>query len=323
MVVMAHTVSEEDYKKMSEEGFDPGSTDPETYVTILDRIKATLAQSGVDVKGYTDTLDEATLEEITGAVTQALEIKNMSDDMVKYLVENQKAPTIDNLYKADHSTTDKMVQTQGYYSDGGYYAKKADSLDLDNILDSLEQAVTRAGFADEERETALETAKWLVESGIELNTDNLTNAYHLRTLELPLDEETVTQMCINAVINGKSPYEANLTGEKTIDEQSAEILEKVNNITDRQIHEAVEKDVELNIKNISKIEPEETEEYTPRFDLSNMSLKEIHARRQMEEIRLMMTQEANRHLMRQGISVDTTKLSDLVELLRKAELQIK
>jgi hypothetical protein len=86
-------------------------------------------------------------------------------------------------------------------------------------------------------------------------------------------------MCINAVINGKSPYEANLTGEKTIDEQSAEILEKVNNITDQQIHEAVEKDVELNIKNISKIQPEETEEEAYQIDISNMSLKEIRARR--------------------------------------------
>jgi hypothetical protein len=191
---MAHTVSEEDYKKMSEEGFDPGSTDPETYVTILDRIKATLAESGVNIEGYTDTLDVDTLEEITGAVTQALEIKNMSDDMVKYLVENQKSPTIDNIYKAGYSTTDNMVQSQGYYSDGGYYAKKADNIDIDNILDSIEQVVTKAGFTDEEEQDAIETAKWLVESGIELNPDNLTNAYNLRTLELPLDKDTITQM---------------------------------------------------------------------------------------------------------------------------------
>jgi hypothetical protein len=244
----------------------------------------------------------------------------MSDDMAKYLVENSKAPTIENLYKADYSTTDSIVQSQGYYSDGAYYAKKADSIDMDNIMDSLENAVTKAGFKDDERESAIETAKWLVESGIELNSNNLNNAYDIRNLSLPLDKEEVTKLCINAVINGKSPYSANLIGEQTIDEQSREIIDKVNNITDEQIHQAVESGVELNIKNLSNIE---INDISQDVKTGEASLKEIQARREMEEIRLSMTEEANHRLIRQGISVDTTKLSDLVEMLKKTEQQIK
>jgi hypothetical protein len=322
MIVMSHCVSGEDFEEMAKDGFTPGDVDPEEYVTIVDRIKATLASAGVDVEGYTDTLDMETLEAITGAVTQALEIKNMSDDTVKYLVENDKAPTIENLYKAGYSTTDNIIQSKGYYSDGAYYAKKADTIDIDNLMDSLENAVTKAGFTDDEKQDAIETAKWLVESGIELNTDNLNNAYNIRSLELPLDKDDVTKLCVTAVINGKSPYEALLTGEKTIDEQAREVLEQANSITDDQIHQAVETGVELNIKNLANINTT-TQDTTTQPQTGEASLKEIQARREMEEIRLAMTEEANRRLIRQGISVDTTKLSDLVDMLKNAEAQIK
>jgi hypothetical protein len=318
MVVMSHCVSSEDYQKLAKDGFTPTDIDAETFVTMADRIKATLASSGVEVAGYTDTLDTETLEAITGAITQALKIEDMSDDTVKYLVENNQQPTIENLYIADYSTAEATPQKQGYYSDGAYLAKKADEIDLDNILDQIQQTVTKAGFTGQDSETAIDIAKWLVESGIELNPDNLINAYNLKTLSLPLDKDTVTNLCINAVINGKSPYEANLTGEATIDQQSARIIEEANNITDAQIHEAVEKGIDLNLKNLSNITTTEDS-----AEPTETSLKEIQAKRQMEEIRLMMSEEANRHLLRQGISIDTTDLGDLVEMLKETEAQIK
>ncbi len=53
------------------------------------------------------------------------------------------------------------------------------------------------------------------------------------------------------------------------------------------------------------------------------SLREIEARRQMEEIRLVMTQEANRQLLKSGYQIDTTELSQLVEALKATEANIK
>ncbi|MEE0376186.1 MAG: DUF6240 domain-containing protein, partial [Lachnospiraceae bacterium] len=52
-----------------------------------------------------------------------------------------------------------------------------------------------------------------------------------------------------------------------------------------------------------------------------VSLREIEARRQMEEIRLVMTQEANRQLLKSGYQIDT--LSQLVEALKATEANIK
>lgn len=74
MIVMSNSVSGEDLEKMQEEGFQPGSTDVETYVSIVDRIKVTLAKAGVEIAGYNDDLDTATVEEITGSRIDANEL---------------------------------------------------------------------------------------------------------------------------------------------------------------------------------------------------------------------------------------------------------
>ena len=74
MIVMSNSVSGEDLEKMKEEGFDPGSTDVETYVSMVDKIKVTLAKAGVQIAGYTDDIDVATIQEIAGTSINAQEL---------------------------------------------------------------------------------------------------------------------------------------------------------------------------------------------------------------------------------------------------------
>ena len=71
MVVMSNTMSEEDYARMCKEGFNPSEMTGEESVTILDHIKAVMAQSGEVVAGFNDDLDMAKLEAITGSKADA------------------------------------------------------------------------------------------------------------------------------------------------------------------------------------------------------------------------------------------------------------
>lgn len=214
MIVMSSCVSGEDLQKMQEEGFNPGSVDVETYVTIVDQIKVKLAQAGVEVTGYNDDLDLETVEEIVGsrtdagvlvnqlagalqqsdmpvtnenieelvgAVMEASGIGELSEDAIKYLVVNQQSPTIENIYKAQYSSADNLRQSQGYYSEGQgsygkYYAKKADSIHWPNLEGRIDAVIKEAGLDtdDATKAQAANHAKWLVESGIELNAANLT-----------------------------------------------------------------------------------------------------------------------------------------------------
>ncbi|MCR4590716.1 MAG: DUF6240 domain-containing protein [Lachnospiraceae bacterium] len=74
MAVMSNTMSEKDFRAMQEEGYQPGRMSEAEAVTGLDRIKVILAESGVNVAGFTDTVDRETAAEITGSVAAANKI---------------------------------------------------------------------------------------------------------------------------------------------------------------------------------------------------------------------------------------------------------
>ncbi|MCM1183067.1 MAG: DUF6240 domain-containing protein [Roseburia sp.] len=366
MIVMSACVSEEDLRRMQEEGFRPGSMDVDTYVSIVDRIKVTLAKAGVEIAGYNDDIDVDTVEEITGsrvdanalvkelseifqrgdipatkenisqivnAVAEASEIGELSEDTLKYMITNGKTPTIENIYKAQFSSAADMKQAQGYYSEGAgnygkYFSKKAEEINWDNIRSRLEAVVRQAGLdGDEEtKAAAMENAKWLVESGIELTGRNLTLLSDLRSLELPPEQEKLLNWCVTAIANGKAPVQALMTGETSIAEQAQELMDTVESISDEAVHATVEAGTELNIKSLSAAQSEieaQGDDAAKAPEASQASLKEIEARRQLEEIRLMMSEEANRHLLKNGISIDTTELSKLVDALRLAEEQLR
>lgn len=356
MIVMSNSVSGEDLEKMKEEGFEPGSTDVETYVSMVDKIKVTLAKAGVQIAGYTDDIDVATIQEIAGtsvnahelmtklegadipvtkenieglskAVDKILSLTELTDDMLKYMIQNQKAPTIENLYKAQFSSAGALQQGKGYYSDmvgngAGYYAKKADSINWNSIQGQIDAVIKQAGL--EKKAETTECAKWLVKSGIELNSKNLTLLSDIKEIKLPLTEEDALSLVITAMGNGKNAEKAVATGEVAITEQATQYVEDAASISDEAIHEVIENGQELNLKNLTSAQKELESNGQQSVPVTeNVSLRELEARRQMEEIRLMMTEEANRKLMRKGFSIDTTELSKLVEVLKNTEKSMK
>lgn len=391
MIVMSSCVSGEDLQKMQEEGFNPGSVDVETYVTIVDRIKVTLAKAGVEVAGYNDNLDLDTIEQIVGgranastlvnelvgklsdalqesdmpvtneniaelvsAVMEASGIGELSEDAIKYLIVNGKSPTIENIYKAQYSSAENIRQSQGYYSEGQgnygkYYAKKADSINWKNLEGRIESVVKEAGLDTDAaaKAQAVENAKWLVASGMELNADNLIKVTELKNLQLPMNQEELAELCVTAMENGKSPAEADMRGERSVAELAHEIAEQVEKISDEAVCEVADSGKEMNIRNLAEAQKQIDEQQTSasregvinvnrtEADDTNVNaadtanaenetaLKELQARRQLEEIRLMMTEEANRHLLKAGISIDTTELSKLVDALKAAEDSIR
>lgn len=200
MAVMSNTMSDEDFAKLQEEGYHPGDTEIETVVTIVDEIKAALAKGGKNIDGYTDDLDVETLTEITGSAAMAEEIVKQfaehdipvtsenvedvlkasatvakliepTDGMVKYMVQNHMEPTVDNVYKAQYSAGaggDK--QGRGYYQDdAGYYAKKADEYNWQQLQPQMEKVIEKAGL--EVSEETLADARWLLEKGMPLTAE--------------------------------------------------------------------------------------------------------------------------------------------------------
>lgn len=369
MTVMSNTMSEEDYGRMVKDGYQVGDMDIEEVVTIVDTIKAELMKGGTQVIGYTDQLDMATLEEITGsevfakeladqfakrdipltkenvqevkkAYDKAMELQDMTEGATKYMVENHREPTIDNLYLAEHSSTaDGDRQGRGYYADGpGYYAKKAEDYNWQQLRPQMEKVLEEAGLKINEE--TLDNAKWLIEKGVPLTPEAARILNQLGHLKFPQDEKKVLTAIASAIADGKSAGEANLADSKNSMEKAAGYVERFAQISDEAVDQTVADGKELTLVNLEAAQeglqnqsvqadkntmPDDGtgKEATVDYAEASTHPENITARRQLEEIRLMMTIEVNRKLLESGYSIDTTDLEQLVDALKQIEAQQK
>lgn len=372
MTVMSNSMSTEDFTRMMEEGCRPGDMNVEEVVTIIDTIKAELMKGGVQIDGYTNQIDEETLQKITGseafarelcrqfkehdipvaeenarqakeAFDKAAELEEMTEGAAKYMVENHMEPTIDNLYLANHSSTaDGDRQGRGYYAEGavrdgfsGYYAKKAEDYHWEQLRPQMERVLEEAGL--EVNDETLENARWLIEKGIPLTPESAARLHELNTLAFPQDEKQILSAIAAAIADGKSAGEANLADRESSFEKAAEYVERFNGIS-RQAADKVEAEGKaLTLANLEaaqkQLEAAQDNEAKNRpqpenadSSMENTAQTEpygvpeaVTARRQLEEVRLMMTIEANRKLLESGYAIDTTELEKLVEALRQIE----
>ena len=297
MTLLSHTMSQEDYAKACEDGFDPRELDQDTAVTIVDRIKAELVRSGQNIAGYTDDIDLDTLAAAVGSDTLAQSIEEQfraadipltpeNVDELKtawelasslqqpqegeagYLVDNGLEPEIWNLYVAENSG-----------------AKVQQNTVPQELQDQMDKVITDAGLPvnDENRQKA----QWLVGAGLPLTTDTLQQLAELDTIDYPVSEDAFAQAAASALAEGKSPVHANLARQENIYEKATEMVQD-------WFSDA-------------------------KWDVTAENLA---ARKQLEEIRLRMTAEVNVKLLQSDFSIDTAPMEQLIEALRRAEAEV-
>ena len=303
--VMATSMSADDVAKMADEGFSPSEmTDSET-VTVLDKIKATLVKSGVNIDGFTDDLSKEQIEQIAGSsayanaieaalketalpatienVTEISEALNVSgeltipsDDAKKYMINNCPEPTVNNFYIANHSSSaDTSANRASYYMDEtGYVGKNPTDADIESLSPQIEKIISDAGLSVNEQ--TINEAKWLINKDIPLTKENLTNLENLESVSFPLDTETVAMSAASALAEGKNAKDGLLSDPESIHIKAAKFVESLN------------------------------------FD-------DVAKRRILEETRLILTLEASVSLLKKGINLDTKDLEKLVDDLKQAE----
>lgn len=335
MAVLAETTSPEDYKKMQEEGFSLDDTTSNKIVTVTDKIKAQLAKAGVDISAFGDDLDFEQLAQITGSpelaaqiadslreadlpltddnfkqiaetVDMADSLSSLDDGAVKYLIDNQLEPTVQNIYFARHSAS------------AGYMP--AEQQDISSFLPQVKNVIASAGL--EVNDDTIATSKWMLENDIPLTKENLTYAQALRQTELTTSAENVAALAAEAVSEGKSAQDAVILSGYTWMEQAQNAVDTVENATDEDLVYIVEKGLPLTLDSLREAAANRVSGSTVQDADGNYTQKGqqlLTARRQLEEIRLAMTAEANYRLLKQGISIDTEPLVKLVEQLKDQE----
>lgn len=357
MVVLSNTTSAEDYAKMQEEGFSLDETTSNTIVTVTDKIKAQLAKAGVDISALGDDLSMEQLEAIAGspelatqlaqtmkkadlpcteenlkdameALQMAGALEQPSDGAIKYLVDNQMEPTIENLYKAEYS--------------GNYRMNSRPIIEMDSFMGQVEKIICQAGLPVNEQTIA--ESRWMLENDIPLNEENLQYVHSLRNMELPIDEQALVENITTAISEGTRPQDAMVLSGYSMQEKAENALQVIENATEADIDYVVTNGMELNIRNLAyaasirmagmvnhtdtaevnvtevdAIEADTMVSQTVEHNHTKQELALITARRQLEEIRLAMTTEANLVLLKRGIQLETQPLVQLVEELKATE----
>lgn len=280
MILCAHTMSEKDYEKMRENGFDPADMKPEETVTILDKIKAELIKSGQEIIGYTDRVDMTTLSaavgdeglarsisnacmeedipltrenvnEIYNAVQLGKETGAVTEEKQVFLLENQLEPTIYNLSLSAFSGS---AGSGNVFSETGLSEEE-----IENFLD-------RIGV--EKTEENIEEAKWLVERSQDVTAENIEKRIGLKELEKEIPVERLLKAAVSAISDGKEAVDGNLLDPRSSWKKSEE-------------------------------------------------LSRMDSRIRMEEIRLLMTGDANKALLPNDIFIDTKPIEESIEALKK------
>lgn len=359
MTVMSNSMSDEDFEELIKEGYKPGETSVETTVTVMDEIKAKLAQSGVIIEGYNDDLSDEVLQEITGseslanavkkafreadipmtkgnvqsaseAMQLAGEITEITDGMCDYLLRNGINPTIDHLYRVRFSGAEVPENMGGYYSDdiGGYMTKQSSDYDWKAMEARLSQTIENAGLSVTEE--TLKEAQWLVKSGILLNETNVKILHDLKELEMPMPEEDVAKCIANAIADGKEAKEAYLSDNTGKLEEAVQIHQDVQTFSYETVKAVVEGGKTLNIRELrvamqaihteGAVNQEDMKYIKPSGEeIGSENPDMVKAMRVLEETRLAMTVENNYRLMKLGYNIETTELSQLVEDLKAVE----
>ncbi len=280
MILCAHTMSEKDYEKMKENGFDPADMEPEETVTILDKIKAELIKAGQEIVGYTDSVDMTTLSaavgdeglarsiatacmeedipltrenvnEIYNAVQLGEETGAITEEKQVFLLENHLEPTIYNLSLSAFSGSANIGAP---FSETGLPEEE-----IENFLD-------RIGV--EKTEENLKEAKWLIARSQDVTPENIETRIGLKELENEIPTDRLIKAAVSAISDGREAVDGNLLDSRSSWKKSEE-------------------------------------------------LSRMDSRIRMEEIRLLMTGDANKALLPNDIFIDTRPIEESIEGLKK------
>ena len=367
--LMANGMTDADYAKASEDGYDLKDEDSEAAVNIIDKIKAVLVESGTEITGFTDDLSREQLTEITGsqayanelvqsfhendvpvtkenvaavqnAVSRADTLTQPQEAAVGYMIENRMDPTIDHLYLASYSTNGQSASGSGFYAQetSGYYARKADQTDWEQIAPQINQVISDAGYQTEDM-AAQTQAKSLIENGIPLTTDNLQRGMEISSLTFPLSRTDVVNAAVSAIADGKETTQGNLADPRSRVQKAADLNEATSKIGDQAVQNTVTEGKELNLKNLLQAE-QQTGNAQNKIaeDILNTSAESetnennsveyndinvINARKQLEEVRLIMSTQINLKLLKSGYQIDTAPMEDLISQLKNAAAQLQ
>ncbi len=277
---------EEATAKTREDGYDPMDMEPDTLITVVDEIKMNLAKAGADISKM-GGLSDSEIEAMSGSIAQAVAMTNdMSDTLTveaqAYLVKNELEPTITNIYNAQYSAPAKVLEETN--DDEIISLIELVESKVDSLIDEIESEQEEFARIPMPPVDLKNMVATMMKQDVPVTKEHLAYMVQLGQYEKP-SEENIVNAISDIVAEGKEPTDAYLIEGYSLMDQAKKTFEEV-------------------------------------MGMDVNDLPSITAQRQLTEIQLTMTVEATFTMMKNGVTVNTNDLSDLLDKLKLQETNL-
>lgn len=245
----------EQYEKM---GIIPDREDPESFVTVAERIEMELIAHCEDYVP-TGIVDMEDVKAMYGEGGMALEIQNALDmakslgqitpEMSVYLLKNDKALTLENVYEAQYSS---VSFGEGYGK--GYGEEQLSDQEWEKLSGQISDMLTGAGM-DISVDT-LDVCRFMVENQIPVTKENIGRMLDIQTLNQAFGGEGLAGVTQAQWLEGiqRGYMLGEITGEVNAVEQAKEICAVLANGTSDQVRQIIEDGKEVTVLTMKKVQ---------------------------------------------------------------------
>lgn len=274
------------------------------------------AQIRVALENADIPVNDANIASVVTALNMSELVSDMSDDAKAYIIGNDIAPTISNIYHGQYSGSDA--------TDGTIFDEET----WQEILPQVESAVSLSGV---EEGKALQDAKWLFANDLPVTADSIAKLDVLNDIKENMTADVVLKQIVQAMSAGNKAEEATLDTSQFIIAQK--YIQSFMSVTDQDIaaavHNVSEDNGVLSLEELMKAH--EVNVNNDKIDVSSgqvinknnvpyeMTVNQIVAKRQVAEICLRMTLGSVNNMAAKGINIETSPLEDIVNALREEE----
>ena len=305
-------VTPEDYSQLEEWGLVPDEDNPEAFVTVYERIQIELMAYSDEYNAPGVNVNSEKFKSVLGneaAVNALKHAKDMKDsgkissEAKKYILENNLKPTLNNVYKALH--TSKSISGAG--------VNQLSNEQWQQLKPQVESFFEKNGF--ENNSGNVENAKWIISNNLPLNVDNFTKLDELNQVDFS-DEQFMSTLEENigkAVSIGNEPMDVLVTGKDFDETTIKEAVETVQSAMDSDVDYILKNNRKLNIKNLKeRIEERKKED----VDKSLYEKKEasVATNKILIEARAMLTQGSLFTMQRMGVNITYTEITVMMDI---------
>ena len=355
---IARSLTSEEIKKLRMMGVDVASaslSDIEGLVTSMradvhkDALANVLAQAQIEEGDVSNLVFTSSGAQIAGTDVK-LQVENKD---ILYLLKNRQPLTQETLYKAHYSGQREIAAVEEFGGDTAYVAKQAAQPTISRPQQSAGQSVHASGEngnADSGMQAQL--AHVIMQAGFAVDETSMAGANLLLANDIPVTTDAVrAYMQMQAQIGkdiGELPtaQQAEKWQTQELETRAAKLRQDAASITAEDVAQAVHTERPLTIAALvaahydgvrdgqtggqpvgayDETADKGTQSQDGRSagsDIQNQTLREVTALRQLEEIRLSMTQSVAVRMLSVDINIDTRELAQVVAKLRNAEAQL-